>query len=409
MTFDNRSQHRVRRGRLLVISQVYLPDPASVGQHLAGLCEALVEEGHAVMVLTAKRGYDDPGMHYPSRETLDGVRVHRLPWASLGKLTLRRRLLAGVLFVLQSTWIGLTTRRITGVVIATSPPLTAASGWAISLARRVPLIMWVMDLNPEQAVLAGVASPRSLGARLLDWFTRRALARSRQVIALDEAMARLLSKKNVANPAVLPPWAHNGGEPPGAGKAYREQLGIADRFVFMYSGNHSPVHPMAPLIRAVERIRSRDDIRVLFIGGGVGKPQIDAAIARNRLENAISLPYEPFENIGNSLAAADVHVVVMGEHMVGVVHPSKLYGALAAGRPILIVGPHPAAALVVESGAGWVVENEAELIAAAMERIVDSNPEVILGMREAARSLSARFSRSRLVPELVRLVDAALV
>jgi len=51
------------------------------------------------------------------------------------------------------------------------------------------------------------------------------------------------------------------------------------------------------------------------------------------------LPYQPLSQLGESLAAADVHVVVMGEAMVGIVHPCKIYGAMAVGRPILAIAP----------------------------------------------------------------------
>jgi hypothetical protein len=61
----------------------------------------------------------------------------------------------------------------------------------------------------------------------------------------------------------------------------------------------------------------------------------------HNLTNVLDLPYQPRETLQYSLSAADVHVVTLGQEMVGIVHPCKVYGAMAVGRPILFVGPRP--------------------------------------------------------------------
>jgi hypothetical protein len=73
----------------------------------------------------------------------------------------------------------------------------------------------------------------------------------------------------------------------------------------------------------------------MFIGGGVGKAAVEAAAG----PNIESLPYQPQEDLKYSLSAADVHLVTMGDAIRGIVHPSKVYGAMAVGRPILLIGP----------------------------------------------------------------------
>ena len=87
---------------LLVISQVYVPDPAAVGQHLSDLCEEMVRRGWRVVVYAAARGYDDPSVRYPRRETLHGVEIRRLPCSSFGKRSLAVRLAAQLLFLAQA-------------------------------------------------------------------------------------------------------------------------------------------------------------------------------------------------------------------------------------------------------------------------------------------------------------------
>src|SRR5262245_40021051 len=81
-------RRRRRRRRLLIFSQVYVPDPACVGQHIADVAAEMVRRGYDVRVYTANRGYDDPSIKYPARETIRGVDIRRLPFSSFGKRSL---------------------------------------------------------------------------------------------------------------------------------------------------------------------------------------------------------------------------------------------------------------------------------------------------------------------------------
>ena len=90
-------------------------------------------------------------------------------------------------------------------------------------------------------------------------------------------------------------------------------------------------------------MRLKDDagLRFLFVGGGTGKREVERAIAEHGLTRVLSLPYQPIAELKHSLTAADVHVVSLGDAMVGVIHPCKIYGAMTARRPVLFLGPRP--------------------------------------------------------------------
>ena len=110
---------------LLFVTQVYPPDPAAVGQYMAEAAEEMHRRGFRVVVLTADRGYDDPRIRYPSRETRAGVEIVRLPLSSFGKGSIAKRLLGGFSFVAQAQLRGLLTRGLSGVVVTTVPPMLA--------------------------------------------------------------------------------------------------------------------------------------------------------------------------------------------------------------------------------------------------------------------------------------------
>jgi hypothetical protein len=356
-------QPKTGRGAFLVLSQVYVPDPASVGQHMADAAAEMAKRGHRVIVYAASRGFDDPSRKYKRRETIDGVEIVRFPLSSFGKKSIAIRLIAGMIFVAQCVARGLFVRRLEGILVSTSPPMCSIGAIAISLVRRVPVMYWAMDLNPDQAIALGLATEKSLSARAFNWINRRILRRAAKVIALDRFMAeRLRGKVEIADKlAVMPPWPHEdepGGVPHEA-NPFRAEHGLAGKFVVMYSGNHSIVHPIKTLLQAANEVRDDPRFVFMFIGGGLAKKEVEETIARGAAPNVRSLPYQPLDRLRFSLSAADVHVVSMGNDMVGIVHPCKIYGAMAVGRPILLLGPRECHATDIMRGEsiGWQIEH----------------------------------------------------
>jgi colanic acid biosynthesis glycosyl transferase WcaI len=327
---------------LLIVCQVYPPDPAAVGQHVADLAEHMAKQGWRVIVYAAGRGYEDPAQVYASRERRNGVDVWRLPFSSFGKNSLAWRLIGGGLFLLQATVRGLFNRRVDCVLVSTSPPFAGLGGAVLSIVRRAPLIWWVMDINPDQLIVAGKARPDSISVRVFDWINRLTLRVSKAVVVLDRYMAERIAAKHpvAAKLHVIPPWPPEGllDAEVGAGRAFRRAHGLEEKFVVMYSGNHAIQHPLDTLLAAAKGLVSEPRIAFVFVGGGAGKALVEQAV-RDGARNIFSLPFQPLAEIGESLAAADIHVVTMGNEVVGIVHPSKIYGAMAAARPILFFGP----------------------------------------------------------------------
>lgn len=389
---------------LLVLSQVYVPDPASVGQHMHDAAAELASRGVDVRVLTSARGYDDPSKKYAARETRDGVDIRRLPLSSFGKASIPVRLLGAALFMVQCIWHGLTTPRLSGLVVSTSPPMAAMAALLVASLRGVPITYWVMDLNPDQMVELGKLRAGSVPVKLYDAFNRWILRRAKSVVALDRFMAeRLLKKTDVSGKLeVMPPWPHQDAleSIAHADNPFRAEHDLGDKLVVMYSGNHGFSTPVTTVLQAALRMQDRADIVFMFIGGGVGKREVDAAIAEHAPSNIVSLPYQPMERLRYSLSAADVHLVSVGDDVVGVVHPCKVYGAMAVGRPILLLGPEPChvSDMVSEHNLGWqIAHGDVDGAIATIEAIAATPPRERTEMGERARSLIDRqFSKAQL-------------
>jgi glycosyltransferase involved in cell wall biosynthesis len=401
---------------ILVLSQVYRPDPAAVGQYLAWSAEALVERGFAARAITSSRGFDDPTQRYPLRETLDGVDVVRLPLSSFGKKSIPLRLLGMAFFLPQAILRGLFTPNLAAILVSTSPPLASLAALVIGFLRRVPITYWVMDLNPDQMIALGKVRETSLAARVFDVFNRMILRRASAVVALDRFMAERLNKKlDVSHKlTVMPPWPHNESHEGQAGPVehadnpFRREHGLDRKFVVMYSGNHAFTNPIATVLEAALRMQDREDLVFAFVGGGVRKKEVDAAIQQHRPPNVLSLPYQPLEQTRYSLSAADVHLVTLGDEVVGIVHPCKVYGALALGRPILYVGPHPShvSDLIDEHRVGWSIDHgDVEEAIRTIDAIRQTPPEELREMgQRALRLIAERFDERQMIDEFCDVV-----
>jgi glycosyltransferase involved in cell wall biosynthesis len=330
------------------------------------------------------------------------------------------RLLGAAAFTIQAAWRAARARPDV-IVVSTSPPFAAAAALVAARLTGARLVHWVMDLNPDQAIAMGVVARGSLPARALDALNRLVLRRAAAVVVLDRFMAeRVRAKHDVgARLSVIPPWPHeahlggpdaDGGRAAGAaGDAFRAAHGLTGKFVVMYSGNHTHANPLDTLLAAAERMRDDPDVAFVFVGGGAAKARVEAV--RARAPGVVSLPYQPMDSLGESLAAADVHVVTMGDRLAGIVHPCKVYGAMAVARPVLLFGPAASHVndLIVEHGVGWRAAHDDVDGAVTLVRRLRAMPRERLRARgAAARALvSAQLSQAALRGRFCDVVERA--
>jgi glycosyltransferase involved in cell wall biosynthesis len=405
----------MKRNVYLLISQVYVPDPAAVGQHMHAVARELARRGWRVIVLTSDRGYDDPSVRFPRREIRDGVEIHRLPFSGFGKSSILVRLLGGLSFCLQALVRALLLPPARRALVSTSPPMAPLVSLALKWLRGTPFAFWAMDLNPDQMIAIGAVSPGSLPARLFEGMIRLTLRKADRVVALDRFMGERIIRKVDCRQrlTVLPPWSElDAARAPldHERNPFRHRHGLDGRFVVMYSGNIAMVHPLDTLLEAALRLDGdAKSPMFVFIGGGKGREAIEAAMREHRPSNMMLLPYQPLETLHESLSAADLHVVAMGDHMVGIVHPCKVYGAMAIGRPILYLGPRRShIADLVNDGLGWLVEHgqvEETLDAIAAARALGSERRAQMGDR-ARRMVREKLDAGSLCRRFCDLITA---
>jgi colanic acid biosynthesis glycosyl transferase WcaI len=329
--------------KILFLNQVFYPDVASSGQHAADLAAHLAAEGHQVHAVASDRAYDDPSKSFPREETWKGVRISRITTGNLGKKARWRRAVDFAIFLVCLAWRLVRLPAYDVVIALTTPPLIGFFAAVFVRWKGGRLVYWVMDMNPDQAIAAGWLKEDSVPTRVFCWMLKYTLRHSSRVIVLDRFMRARALRRGAAPDSVeiVPPWSHDVAIRFDLAQrdAFRASHGLSDKFVVMYSGNHSPCHPLLPILEAARSLASRPEIVFCFIGGGSEHPKVKAFAEEHGLSNIKCLPYQPIEKISGSLAAADLHVVVTGSPFVGIIHPCKIYNILALGLPVLYVGP----------------------------------------------------------------------
>ena len=400
--------------RVLIVSQVFAPEPGSVGEHMAEAAFELAARGHDVRVVTSRRGFDDPKLVFPARERWHGVDVLRVPWSSFGKSSIPRRLAGSVGFVLQSTLRSLRGFSPDLVLVGTSPPLSSVVGDALARWHGAPLLYWVMDVNPDQVIALGRLSRTHPAVRALGAWNARVAKTAKHLVVLDDDMAARMRDKGAPaeRMTILPPWPLDDYIQPIEHDAnpFRREHALADKRVIMFSGNLSNGSPITTIVEAARRLGDLPDLRFVVVGGGEGKKRLDAELRERPLPNVLSLPYEPLERLKYSLSAADVHIVSLGNEMRGIVHPSKLYGAMAVARPVLYLGPQGSHIdrVVRGNGLGWRIAHDDVAEAEHVLRSIAALPQAQLAaLGERARNvLTENFSKARLCGVFCDVVES---
>ena len=355
-------------------------------------------------VIASDRGYDDPSRRFARREHWNGIEIIRIPSLSLGKNSRWRRAFNFGSFLVICALRLLVLRRFDVVVALTSPPLISFLAAFFVKLKGGSFCFWVMDLNPDEAIAAGWLNTNSSTARLLQRMLNYSLQHAARTFVLDRFMKERVVAKGLdpTRVAILPPWSHDDAVSYSetGREAFRQKHGLAEKFVVMYSGNHSPCHPLDTLLDAARLLEERSEIEFCFVGGGTEQVKVREFASQHKLNNVKCLPYQPLTELSDSLSAADLHVVVMGDAFVGIVHPCKVYNIMSIGAAALYIGPEPShiTDIAAQHGKFFLTRHgDVEGVKAAIMKAME------LQERQA---VNGSFSKRVLLPEFVSLIEA---
>jgi glycosyltransferase involved in cell wall biosynthesis len=291
----------------------------------------------------------------------------------------------------------------------TDPPFEGIVAAFVALLKGKPFVYNIRDLYPDMAV-GGAIVDAGFMTRVWETLHRWALRRATRVAVLGEDMRARVVAKGVKPELVA--VVRDGAMPgePGSEAPLDVEVVRAIRgdfkFVLLHAGNLGFYGAWETLI-AGTRLLADEGVGLIFVGDGAQRKQIEIAAAG--CWNVRFLPFFPANRVASVLAAPDAHVVTIKRGLEGVIVPSKMYGILAAGKPILAVAPLETDVAKLGAARGFAISadpDDASHVADAVRRMV-RDPGLVRKMREAAQVAANDYDRVNELRHFVRLIEEA--
>jgi glycosyltransferase involved in cell wall biosynthesis len=328
---------------LKIINQFFPPDYAATGQLIEELAHNLKIFGR-VEVFTSQPSYAFERDDSPRTESHTSLSIRRSQSARFWPQRIRGKAVAGAIFFVRTALHLLRHSKEQGIVVlTTAPPFLPILGYLLSRICRIRYVCLLYDLYPDIAIELGVIKPHHWLVKLWDRLNCLTWQHAEAIIVLSENMKeRIVAKQSgiEAKIAIIPSWVDSESIVPlkKQDNWFAKEHGLVEPFTVLYSGNMGRCHDMDTLFDAVTLLRDTP-IRFVFIGSGEKRKQFQQSVVDMGLNNCLFLPYQSRENLPYSLTACDVSIVSVSQGMEGLVAPSKLYSALASGRPIVSICP----------------------------------------------------------------------
>jgi colanic acid biosynthesis glycosyl transferase WcaI len=391
------------------LNEYYPPDTSATAK-MAQLAVYALESRHKVTVICGRPSYDPTERRewklYRSETTRMG-RIIRVGSTDFPRFSMKKRLLNYVTYVALMVPRALLLK--CDIVLAmTDPPFQGIVGAVVAKLKGKPFLYNIRDLYPDMALRGGIIKEGRF-ARLWERMHRWALLRAARVIVLGEDMRARIISKGVAPSAVR--VVRDGAQvlPPGA------QLPEADQevvrairgdfsFVLVHAGNLGFYGAWNTLIRAVRQL-TLEGVGLVFVGDGAQKEEIQKIAAETN--NVRFVDFFPPAKIPSVLAAADAHVVTVKRGLEGVVVPSKLYGILSAGKPVMALAPKETdvATLALQRGFGVTADPDKTDEVVGAIRDLARNPNKVKLMGVAAKAASADYDRVKEFQKLLEVIS----
>jgi colanic acid biosynthesis glycosyl transferase WcaI len=402
-----------RQPKLLALYH-YLPPDDTVSARLFGeLCAGLVMRGWSVDASPSNRAYSDEAPRFPTAETIDGVRYRRVWRPPFREATSGGRLAnsAWMTFSWSLRAARLTSFRPDVLLVGTDPVLAvlAAIPWR-RLRPRVKIVHWAFDLYPEAAIADGLLEERSPFVRAMRSALGSAYRSCDLVVDIGPCMRERLDRyAHHAERETIVPWALS---EPGflePDPDVRRSLFGDARLAVLYSGNFGRAHSHEPFFDLARRLRGE---RIHFAFGIRGNRAATVCDAVGPDDHNISLAgYAREDEVATRLTAADIHLASLQPPWTGIAVPSKFFGSLAAGRPVLFAGPRESAIAkwIEQHDVGWVLDDSsAATITEELRSLAVDPGRLRERQRRCLEVYDREFARERLLDRWDRTLRALL-
>jgi glycosyltransferase involved in cell wall biosynthesis len=390
--------------QLTICTEFYPPDYAATGQLIEELALQLEQLGAPIRIFTGQPGYAFQKSSAPSVECTGMLRIQRSGTSRLWHSRIRGKGINGLLFFLRVAIHLLNPKRRGDLVLlTTAPPFLPILGYLANLFLGLPYICLIYDLYPDIAVELKVVSNKHWVSQLWNLINKQVWKRANHIIVLSSTMKDRM-QANCPGIGEKISVIHNWADPdwitpiPKQKNWFAQHYSLVDTFTVLYSGNMGRCHDMDTILEAAHQLQ-HEPIQFLFIGEGAKRRDCMEQVRNLDLKHCQFLPYQEKQDLPYSLTACDLSLVSINFGMEGLVAPSKLYGTLAAGRPVAAVcEPHSyLRALIADAKCGATFRNGDGTGLANFIRFLASDRQIANQMGTAGR----QYLQKNFTPEII--------
>ncbi len=402
-----------RRPRILVLYHFLHPDDVVSARHFDGLCEGLVERGWDVEARPSNRSCRNRGASYPLAEDHAGVRIRRIwrpDWDQAGG---KGRI--GNAAWMLARWCEVAIRRSSRlpdvILIGTDPILSVAVAGVVKRlrAKKSPKIVhWGFDLYPDAAIVDGLLPERGPITAVTRSMAGAGYRACDLIADIGPCMrARIDAYGHTARRETLVPWALSEPTPPppAVDRVHRSLFGDA-RLGLLYSGSYGRAHDATDFLALASQLKG-SDVELCFAVRGNARKELERLA--DGVPNVRFAGFCEESELPLRLAAGDIHLTSLRQDWTGLVVPSKFFGSLAAGRPVLFSGsPDSAIARWIEEyDVGWVLTSDNVEDVATRLRAMAGRPDALTALQQRCfDAYHAHFSRRVVMDRFDRAMRA---
>lgn len=390
--------------KILLLCQLFYPELVSTGQTLTELAEELVELGVDVEVLCGPPTVLGRKKKVPRFIEHKGIRIRRVWGTRLPKLSLFGKLINQLTFAFSIFLHLLFHRPDRPILVVTNPPFL---GVICAILKKLRIcrayIFLIFDVYPDMAVELGILRRNGFIHRIWNRLNRFQYRNADKVIVLGDRMREIVCAEDKLGPVrngrlhTIHVWSDDRAilPKPRSASKLASKWRLADKFVVQYSGNMARYHDMETVADTILLLRDNPYIHFQFVGEGSKKQFLRDFASKHNLTNCSFETYVPRDRLGDSLAAASVGLVTLANGQTGLAVPSKMFGIMAAARPVLAVMPPDceAAQMINTFGFGIVVANaDAEGLAQAITTLTHDTETYKQMSQRADRTLRENYS-----------------
>ncbi len=394
--------------KVLVLCQLFYPELVSTGQTLTELCEELVQLGINVEVICGPQTILNRDKRTPKHIRHKGIDIRRVWGTKFPKLNLIGRILNQLTFAVSVFFYLLLHRPRKPILVLTNPPFLAVS-CAILRALKIggPYVYLVFDVYPDTAVQLGVLKENGLLSRCWERFNAFVFRHASAIVVIGRCMQDVIKQKAKKFGLKLDDKLHHISvwsddklisSASEQENPLRKKWNLEDKFVVGYFGNMGRFHDMETIIRSAKILKDNEDICFLFVGEGHKKQTTMEYATMHNLQNCQFQTYVAREDLGHLMQLADLGIVSLQEGQEGLSVPSKTFGLMAAGVPIIVVmsAESEIARIVKEESCGTLIKpSEKKMLANSILQLYNDRGQLEQMSTNALKAINEKYNLSK--------------